>query len=406
VVIQATAGSSNSIQLRFNPVWIGVRDTGQNQTMTVYADIKDAKNNPVPDGTLVQFAWVGANLGCAFSTSGAIPTVGGTAQISITSGTVAGSIRVKATVVSAPSISATSTYLLVHAGPPYIENVNDLSTTHLTIAARRLNIWATLDTTQVSILVGDKYNNPVERNTAVYLTTSGGVISTHTAYTNEFGRANVVLQGGNPQPTIDRFYNYAGMQDPNTRAVLPGFTWFAALGQWLIPDFDDGRILNSEGNTMQNDGIARIMASTEGMDAAGNSALAWDWTAVAMTGPVMFEEDSLTVIAARGDNILYDGESATIRITLMDGNGNPVVSGTQILAALTSESAQAKLSWTSFNTGNGMGQSYYYITIYNALNPEKPKRGSTGIRINWSNNYYNGMFTTAGNFLIETMTRP
>jgi hypothetical protein len=422
VVIQATAGSSNSIQLRFNPVWIGVRDTGQNQTMTVYADIKDAKNNPVPDGTLVQFSWVGANLGSSFSSSSPIPTVGGTAQNSITSGTVAGSIRVKATIVSAPSISATSTYLLVHAGPPYIENVNDLSTTHLTVAARRLNIWATLDTTQVSILVGDRYNNPVERNTAVYLTTSGGVISTHTAYTNEFGRANVVLQGGNPQPTIDRFYNYTGMQDPNTRAVLPGFTWFAGLGQSLIANFDAypesavgaesypgiaaGRILNSEGNTMQNDGIARIMASTEGMDAAGNSALAWDWTAVAMTGPVMFEENSLTVIAARGDNILYDGESATIRITLMDGNGNPVVSGTDISAALTSETVQAKLSWTAFNTGNGMGRSYYYITISSALDKDKPKGGITGIRINWSNPFYREWAALAGQFLIDVNQRP
>ncbi|MDM7925009.1 MAG: invasin domain 3-containing protein [bacterium] len=428
VVIQATAGGSNSIQLRFDPVWIGVRDTGQNQTMTVYADIKDAKNNPVDDGTLVQFAFVGSPLGCAFSTTRSIPTVGGTAQISVTSGTQAGSIRIKATVVNGagvpvtPAISATSTYLLVHAGPPYIENINDLTTTHLTVRATRLNIWSALDTTQVSILVGDKYNNPVERNTAVYLTVSGGVISTHTAYTNEFGKATVVLTGGNPQPTIDRFYNYPGMQDPNTRAVLPGFMWFESLGQWLIPNFDAypesavggesypgiaaGRILNTEGNTLQNDGIARVMASTEGVDAAGRSAIVWDQTAVAMTGPVFFEDNSMQVIAERGDNILYDGESATIRITLMDGNGNPVVSGTQILAALTSETAQAKLSWTEFNTGNGMGQSYYYITISSALNPEKPKGGITGIRINWNNTFYRGWAAVAGQFLIDINRRP
>ncbi|MBN2201358.1 Ig-like domain-containing protein [bacterium] len=428
VVIQATAGGSNSIQLRFNPVWIGVRDTGQNQTMTVYADIKDAKNNPVDDGTLVQFSFVGNPLGCVFSTTRSIPTVGGTAQISVTSGTQAGSIRIKATVVDGagvpvtPSISATSTYLLVHAGPPYIENVNDLTTTHLTVRATRLNIWSSLDTTEVSILVGDRYNNPVERNTAVYLTTSGGVISTHTAYTDEYGRAKVVLQGGNPLPSIDRFYNYTGMQDPNTRDILPGFTWFAGLGQYLIPNFDAypesavgaetypgiaaGRILNSEGNTLQNDGIARIMASTEGMDAAGRSSIVWDWTAVAMTGPVMFEDNSLAVIAARGDNVLYDGESATIRITLMDGNGNPVVSGTEIQAALTSETVQAKLSWTSFNTGNGMGQSYYYITISTALDAEKPRGGVTGIRINWSNPFYRQWAAVAGQFLINVNQRP
>ncbi len=416
VVIQATAGNSNSIQLRFDPVWIGVRDTGQNQTMTVYADIKDSKNNPVDDGTLVQFAFVGSPLGSVFSTGRSIPTVGGTAQISVTSGTQAGSVRIKATVVNGagvpvtPSISATSTYLLIHAGPPYIENVNDLSTTHLTVAAERLNIWSTLDTTKVSILVGDKYNNPVERNTAVYLTTSGGVISTHTAYTDEYGRAQVLLQGGNPQPTIDRFFNYPGMQDPNTHEILLGTTWYNALGQFLLPNFDaspesarpgeeypgivyGGRYFNSEGNTMMNDGIARIMAYTEGMDASGRSARPWDWTAVVMSGFVEYADNSAEVFG-RLDSLCL-GESATIVFSLLDEeNGNPIESGTIITARLSS-TADAGLSWSEIRTSNGFGTGYYYITIYNAINQKEPKPGSTGITITWSNRHQTKFVTTS-----------
>jgi adhesin/invasin len=427
VIIRLLPGSSNSITLRFNPVWIGVKDTGQNQTMTVYSDIKDAKNNPVEDGTLVRFSFIGSNLGCAFSTAQSIPTVGGTAQISITSGTVAGSIRIKATVVDpagnpvSPAISATSTYLLVHAGPPYIEDIDDLTTTHLTVAATRLNIWSTLDTTTVSILVGDRYNNPVEQNTAVYLTTSGGVISTHTAYTDKLGRARVLLQGGNPQPTIDRFYNYTGMQDPNTHAVLTGFVWYDALGQYLLPNYDaypesaapgesypgivTGRIMNTEGDLMQNDGIARIMASTEGMDSGGASALAWDQTAVVMSSFVRYADNSTAVSASKGGT-LYVGETATIRFELIDPNGNPIESGTDITASLSNGNAQAALSWETFSTGNGQGTCYYYVTLSNAIDPINPKPASTGITITWKNTHQTGAITTSGQFYIAASNRP
>jgi len=426
--IQLLPGTSNSMGLRFEPNWIGVKDTGQNQTLTIFSDIRDGKNQPVIDGTLVRFGFIGSSLGSQFNTLQSIPTVGGTAQISLTSGTVCGSIRVRADVVNSqgqpvnPPVNATSTQVLVHAGPPYIENVNDLKTTHMTVAAARLNIWSLLDTTQISIMVGDKYNNPVEKGTAVYLTTSGGVVSTHTAYTNEYGKASVILTGGNPQPTIDRFYNYIGLQDPNTKQILPGFVYYGASGLTRLPNFDAypesagpgeaypgisiGRIINSEGNTGENDGIARIIAYTEGMDATGASARPWDWTAVALSGQMHTVEHNGATVAARFGGMLYEGESATIRITVMDDNGNPIASGTDLKASLTNSSAQAKLSWAFINTGAGMGTSYYYITISNAIDPEKPKSLSTGIRVEFSNANQNGFLETGSIFFVRVGSRP
>ena len=402
--IQLLPGIQNSMGLRFEPNWIGVKDTGQNQTLTIYADIKDGKNNPVVDGTLVKFSFIGNSLGCQFSTGQSIPTVGGTAQISLTSGTVSGNIRIRADVVNGqgtpvtPAVNATSSQLIVHAGPPYIEDVTDLSTTHLTVAASRLNIWKQLDTTQVSIMVGDKYNNPVEKGTAVYLTTSGGVVSTHTAYTDEYGKARVILTGGNPQPTIDRYYNYLGMQDPNTLAILTD----------ILPDFDLGLVPNHEGNNGPNEGIARIIAYTEGMNTAGISARPWDWTAVAMSGMMLYADDDGAFVASQPQygNILYELESATIHIRLMDDNGNPISSGTQITASLTNTGAQAKLSWTAFNTGAGMGQSYYSITISNSIDPERPKSLSTGIRFTYTNPHQTGFWETGTLFFVTIGTRP
>ena len=131
----------------------------------------------------------------------------------------------------------------------------------------------------------DKYNNPVQENTAVYLTTSGGVVTT-TAYTNENGIATALLQAGNEQPTLNNWYTYDGLTDPNTGAVIEVAT----------PDFENSHVFNFYTPAYfspaynyvdgyeQNNGISRIIAWTEGVTGdpvvGYTSARAWDWTAV------------------------------------------------------------------------------------------------------------------------------
>jgi hypothetical protein len=343
-----------------------------------------------------------------------VPTVGGTAQVSITSGTVSGSIRIRAEILNAqqqslnPPVTATSTHLIIHAGPPYMEDVDDLTTTHLTVAARRLNIWRMLDTTQVHIMVGDKYNNPVEKGTAVYLTTSGGNISTHTAYTDELGKATVILTGGNPQPTINRFYNYIGMQDPNLGTPLPGPYLYKTRSRYLLPNFDQppdyftsstypqggrdypalegGRVANTEGNMLENDGVARMMAYTIGVDDGVNQIRPWHWGSVVMSGQCEYSDNS---------------DSTIVLFSLMDDNGNPIESGTVIRASIIPEDAQAGLSWTQINTGTGHGSSYYYISIINRIDAENPKPGSAAITIEWNGAHQFGTATTYSVFLIQ-----
>lgn len=211
-------------------------------------------------------------------------------------------------------------------------------------------------------MVGDKYNNPVDEGTAVYLTTSGGVINTHTAYTDAYGKATVILTAGNPQPTVERFYNYDGMHDPNdTSKIIPG----------PIPDFDE--------NGQENDGIARVIAYTEGMDALGNSARAWDWLEVVYSGPVIH----YVVDDSALPDTLHVGQTANITIELWDSNGNPIVSGSDLSADLTNGNVSAALSWTTWETGNGMGTDYYPLSITNIVDPTDPdaKGGPTAIKI-------------------------
>ncbi len=369
-IIRLLPGDPTMIILWFDPTSMGVKETGQNQTVTCYAEVRDDKNNPVKDGTYVLFTiYHGPGGGEFLSPEEPIPTVNGVAHVSFSSGIRSGAARIQAEVTDSegtplvPSVKAISTELIIHAGPPYITDVNDLSTTHLTIVAKRLNIWAGMDTTLISIMVGDKYNNPVQEGTAVYMTTSGGVINTHTAYTDEYGKANVILTAGNPLPTIDRFYNYIGMQDPNTGESIGDH-----ISDPLIPDFESSQVQNSEGDFGENDGIARIIAYTEGVDSSGNSARPWDW------GEVVFSEavDHFVLLCDDVGDTLSIGKSTTITIEIWDRNGNSIVGGSILSASVFPEDAQVGLEWKTLTTLDP-GQCYYSLTIVNSIDPQEPQ---------------------------------
>jgi adhesin/invasin len=420
MIIQLLPGTSNSINLRVDPNWMGVKDTGQNQTVRIYADVKDSKNNPVEDGTVVLFKFMGDSLDAVLSSNGPIPTVAGTSQVSMSSGYRSGSVRVQATVINSQrqAVTAVSTRIIIHAGPPFIEDISDVKTSHLRVEAARLNIFRSdnaervlSDTTAVYVRVTDRFNNPVEAGQAVYFTASGGAVSTHTAYTNEYGIARVQLDaGGNPGPTIDRFYNYNDMQDPNSKTLIPGPQWFPDLQQYLIPNFDgdwnmnypgslNGTILNSEGNMLQNDGVARIMARTVGVDAGGQTVHVWDWMSVVMSEPAGYADNSYYVFHTLFGDTLHTGQSAVVTFVLMDKNGNPIESKTEFKANIVPAGAQAAVSWTQARTGVGWGSCFYSIGLINQIDPEKPKPGAAAIHLEWEAPHQFGSVTTSTIFI-------
>jgi hypothetical protein len=431
IYIRALPGDPNSIVLTFDPRAIGVKGTGQNQTATIQSEVRDARNNPVVDSTLVRFSIVHQPGGVTLSSYGNIPTVGGIARVSISSGTVSGNVRVRAEVIDPENgsvVLAEASEILVHAGPPYMEDKTQYHTTHLTVRAGEYNIWRALGTTDLSIAVFDKYHNPVQQNTAVYLTASGGGVSTHTAYTDEYGMASVILTGANPQPLIHKFYHGELMQDPNDSSiVLPGPVYFMDLDQYLLPNFEgdfpgnnpgtlNGIIPNSMDDSLdtcpryihdaelyrnlENDGVARIIAYTEGVDANGDSIRAWDQIAVVYSGSVDYSDDSYTVFNDP-DQTLYLREARTVTFALMDDNGNPIESNSTISAELVPSEISAALSWETLNTGSGWGTVYYTITISNDIgaDEEKPKTGWVVIQISWENEHQFGDATTASVYI-------
>jgi protocatechuate 3,4-dioxygenase beta subunit len=372
-IIQILPGSPYYVIVTYSPLFVYVRDCGKYQTVSVYADIRDEKNNPVADGTYVKFSiFASPGYGDSLSTVEPVPTVGGISQISYTSGTRSGTARIKAQVTDGdgnpliPEVAGTSTEFVIYSGPPYIENIYDPSSTHLTITTSRLNAWSWLDTTRVSILVGDKYNNPVQKGTAVYLTTSSGVVTT-TAYTDTNGIANVIWIGGNPPPTIDRFYNYTGMQDPNTGAQIGDHDSDPRIPDMEYdPELGRGRVINTKGDYGENDGIARILAWTQGIDENNQSAKPWAESHVIWSKTIAHFEQTTYA------DTIWPGEYARIRFELWDENGNPIVSGSDLTASIEPSNAKAQLSWTNQTTADP-GQCYYNLYVYNIIDVTNDK---------------------------------
>jgi adhesin/invasin len=355
-IVVLRPGPPNSILLSFDPKSVGVRDSGRNQTLQITAEVRDARNNPVADGTYVRFEIIASpGGGESLSTYDPVPTVNGLAQVSFTSGTRSGPVRIRAVVTdrngnpALPEVRSTATEFLIHSGPPYMENSDVPSTSHLSVGANPINVlgWGFVNNTvDIVVLVGDKYNNPVPAGTAVYFTTTGGVIATHTGFTDDDGVAHVTLRTGQPYPTVDRFH-YA-FTDPNTGGPIPGSAF----------DFD--------GDGQENNGVARVLAVTEGVDAQGRPVKVWHTCAVVFSGPIS------TFLVSVDRDTLYPGESATVSIVVHDENGNPIVPGSRILA----EAAAGKLSWNDLTTDDP-GRVRYTVTLTNNLDPTDPEAKPT-----------------------------
>lgn len=372
VTVQLRPGPPNSILLSYNPSTLGVKDSGRNQSLTITANVVDSKNNPVVDGTFVSFSLFSSpGGGESLSSTEPVPTLNGKAQVSLNSGIRSGSVRILARVTDAlgapmvPDVRAVSTEIIIFAGPPYIENINMRGTSHLSVGVRPLNIfgWHVVNNTATVVaLVGDKYNNPVPAGTAVYFTATGGVISTHTGFTDDEGVATVTIHSGQPYPTISRYYGV--FFDPNESH--PDFSLPTNVISGPIPDFELSEVMNSMGDMIENDGVARILAETEGVDANGNPARVWAVTNLVFSGLIaVFEVEASTTE-------LSPGESAIIDFKIYDENGNPIVPGSEISAQVST----GKLSWSGITTGDP-GITHYQVVLTNDLDPTDPNARET-----------------------------
>ncbi|MBU1706427.1 Ig-like domain-containing protein, partial [bacterium] len=239
------------------------------------------------------------------------------------------------------------TEIIIYSGPPYIEDIYNpdgcgyFNTSHIKVASSPCDLvgWSAVgDSVMITAIVGDKWNNPVPEGTAVYFTTSGGVITTATGYTNANGFATVTLFGGNPMPTLSRWWNT--LEDPN----LGG-----QINCWGAPD---------------RDGIAKVLVTAEGETQNNQSAIVWATCGVRFTAP--YDGIRILEMTVNGDpneRTLYIGENALILYELWEGGNHWPIDSESIVRF----SASAGAAYPSRFTIGCPGDTLYTVSFFNNL---------------------------------------
>src|SRR5690606_29932532 len=135
--------------------------------------VRDINGNPIADGTQVTFSLISGLGGGETLTPTVAGTTAGLVSTVLTSGTVAGPVRVLASVtVGMITLTSSSTNVSITGGPP--------SGAHIGVAPAFRNIAGLVMQgiiCPVTAIVGDRFGNPVPQNTAVSFFTNGGVVS-------------------------------------------------------------------------------------------------------------------------------------------------------------------------------------------------------------------------------------
>jgi hypothetical protein len=181
-----------------NPQQISVRGVGGLETALLTFEVRDSLGLPIDAAhaiTLTISIQNGPGGGEYISPSPVTTNTAGQAFTTVTAGTRSGVFQIVATgTVGARVLTTTPVRLTINAG--FADQV------HFTVAAPFYNLpilGIANARTPISVLVGDRYSNPVLVNTAVYFRSSAGVIQP-TIFTNQDGQGSVSLISGNPQP--------------------------------------------------------------------------------------------------------------------------------------------------------------------------------------------------------------
>lgn len=284
---------------------VGIRDTSQsslyahsialisvsNEEVAVYGvggvessiltwEVRDSLGFPIDinhqDTVLFQLNGTPVAGGAYVSPAKALTNASGRVATTVNSGTVSGVLQFVATLhrrTDGVTLQSTPVIITVNAGLP------DLA--HFSVGPAALNFpgydWIN-HTNQITVQVGDKYSNPVKVGTAVYFSTTGGVIAA-SGFTDATSHATVTLYSGNPRPS-----------DP---LLGVGFAW--------------------------------VRASTMGQ----GGAAVLDSVPVLFSGVAILSNVNPTTIA-----VPKGGASGPIHFTVSDENGNPLAAGTQITVTL------------------------------------------------------------------------
>ena len=200
IVGSARSGKpSNIILLDVSPNIIGIKESGSPEVAAVSYLVTDSTGVPVSRDNAVDVRFsLGQQPGGGefiFPTE-ASTNAEGQVTVNLSSGIRAGAVQIvaEADVEGGATIRSRPVTVAIHGGLP--------DQTHFSLGPSRFN-FAGLNTfgltNTIAVIVGDKWSNPVKPETAVYFSSTHGVIEGSTL-TNQQGRGSVQLISGNPLP--------------------------------------------------------------------------------------------------------------------------------------------------------------------------------------------------------------
>lgn len=286
--------SINSIYLSADSMNLVVKQTGGIESSLLEATGYDAHGNTVPGGLAVNFIIIdgpggGEHLGnVGYGPYTAITNSQGVAVAPVHSGTISGTIRIRAYV---DTVLSNATQILVSSGPP----------AHIVVGSEKCNVrdWDVVgDQVPIVAVVSDIYNNPVLDSTVVYFSTDEGTMKSHEERTKDMeGTATTVWISGNNVPTADgRVYIYAETAGGTVADTSMFFNSF----------YPDTLIVTGMPSSMSADGTSKATIVVVGLDVNNNP----------VADQTMFKADANYLMVQGGT--LADGcysSSAIVKIT-------------------------------------------------------------------------------------------
>ncbi len=177
---------------------IGVKGSGSVETAQLVFEVQDSSGKPIDLAHSVEVNFrIGSGPGGGeFVYPPKARTDGkGRVSVNVVSGTKAGVVQIVAeSFVGNRTLRSSPVVVVIHGGLP--------DSAHFSIAPEKLNfpgynIFGL--TNKITAYVGDKYGNPVKPGTAVYFTTTGGIIE-GSVLTDNRGQGSVNLISAEPRP--------------------------------------------------------------------------------------------------------------------------------------------------------------------------------------------------------------
>lgn len=196
-----TGGAASIVLLNISSQEIRITETGGEVNSSFTFEVQDSSGRAIGSANAVDVEFritEGPDGGETITPSVVRTDANGIVTSNIFAGTIAGNLKIEAK-IERPEVGLTirskPVLLTIHGGFPDLE--------HFSIAADIFNFEAYSingNRDPITVIVGDKYSNPVKPETPVYFNTTGGVIQ-GSGVTNADGEVTVDLISGDPRPS-------------------------------------------------------------------------------------------------------------------------------------------------------------------------------------------------------------